>query len=110
MRVHAYARDVIPLFVKCGGISKWGRRVVLASRTLLDPPLKSLPQGPVTRCDDMGQFAAILGFRSIAERRRTSQVSPPKSQQCGQSATHDGMFSLSPAMVIAAMVIRNILN
>ena len=34
-------------------------------------------------------------------------MSPQKSQQCGQSATHDGMFSSSPAMVIAAMVIRN---
>ena len=40
--------------------------------------------------------------------RRPSQVSPPKLQQCGQSQTHDGMFSLSPAMVIAAMAIRNI--
>ena len=62
--------------------------------------------GPATRCDEMGQFAVILGF-CIADHRRTSQVSPPKSQQCGQSATHDGMFSLSPAMVISAMVIRN---
>ena len=34
-------------------------------------------------------------------------MSPPKSQQCGQSATHDGMFPYSPAMLFAAMVIRN---
>ena len=35
-------------------------------------------------------------------------LSPQKSQQCGQSASHDGMFLYSPAMSIAAMVIRNI--
>ena len=35
-------------------------------------------------------------------------MSPKISQLCGQSATHDGMFSLSPAMVIAAMVTKNI--
>ena len=53
----------------------------------------------------MSLFPAILSFKKL---RRTSQVSPPKSQQCGQSATHDWMFSLSPAMVLAAMAIRNI--
>ena len=47
-------------------------------------------------------------FRTIADHRSLSQVSPPKSQQCGQSATHDGMFSYSPAMLIAAIVFRNI--
>ena len=35
-------------------------------------------------------------------------MSPQKLQQCGQSATHDAMFSYSPAMIIAAMVMRNI--
>ena len=39
---------------------------------------------------------------------QTSQVSPPKSQQCGQSATHDGSFSHSPTIYITAMAIRNI--
>ena len=34
-------------------------------------------------------------------------MSPPKPQQCCQSTTHDGMFSYSPAMLFAAMVIRN---
>ena len=43
----------------------------------------------------------------MADHCRLSQVSPKNSQQCDQSATHDAMFSLSPAMVIAAMVIRN---
>ena len=37
-----------------------------------------------------------------------SQVSPLNLQQCSQSATHDGIFSYSPAMSIAAMVISNI--
>ena len=37
-------------------------------------------------------------------------MSPKNSQQCGQSVTHDAIFSLSPAMVIAAMVIIKILN
>ena len=46
-------------------------------------------------------------FRSITDHRTSSQISPVESQQCGQSATHDRMFSLSLAMVIAAMVIRN---
>ena len=44
----------------------------------------------------------------MAGHRWPSQVSPKISQQCGQSGTHNGMFSSSPAMVIAAMVIRNI--
>ena len=51
-----------------------------------------------------GTLTAILGFW---KHRRPSQVSPQKSQQCGQSATQDGMFLYSPAMPIAAMVIRN---
>ena len=37
-----------------------------------------------------------------------SQVFNLKSQQCGQPATHDGMLSYSPAMVIDEMVIRKI--
>ena len=32
-----------------------------------------------------------------------------KSQECGQSATHDGIFIFSPAMVIAAMGLTNTL-
>ena len=48
-----------------------------------------MAKGQATRCDEIGHFAAILG-------------------QCSQSATHDGMFSYSPAMFIAEMVIRNI--
>ena len=31
-----------------------------------------------------------------------------KSQQCGQLNSHDGRFPYSPAMLIAALVIRNI--
>ena len=57
------------------------------------------------------KWAISLRFwasRSIADHHRSSHVSPLKSQQCGQSATHNGMFSYSPAMLIAAMVIRNI--
>ena len=51
----------------------------------------------------------FLDFRFLeADHRRPWQVSPKKSQQCGQSATHDGMFLYCPAMPIAAMVIRNI--
>ena len=38
----------------------------------------------------------------------SAQVPPQKSQQCGQSATHDGMFLYSPAMFIAAMVMKHI--
>ena len=60
---------------------------------------------PATRCDEMGNFPAILSFY---KHRRPSQVSPKKSQQCGKPATHDGKCSCSPAMIIAAMVIRNI--
>ena len=58
------------------------------------------------------KWVIVLRFRasrSIAHHRISSQVSPQKLRQCGQSATHDGMFSYSPAMFIAAMVIRNIL-
>ena len=51
-------------------------------------------------------FLRFLAFRSIADHRRLSQASPEKSQQCGQCATHDDIFELSPAMYIAAMVIR----
>ena len=61
------------------------------------PTLK--PIGPATRCDEMGQFAASRPSQTIAEYR--------KSHLCGQSASQDGMFSLSPAMAIAAIVIRN---
>ena len=52
----------------------------------------------------------FVGFlnTSIADHRRSSQVSPERSQQCGQSVTHDGMFEHSPAMFIAAMLIKNI--
>ena len=60
--------------------------------------------GSATRCDEIGCFTAISSFQ---KHRRPSQVSPQKSQQCGQSATDDGMFSYSPVMFIAAMVIRN---
>ena len=35
-------------------------------------------------------------------------MSLKKLQQCGQSSTHDGKFSYSPAMIIAAMVLGNI--
>ena len=67
--------------------------------------------GPATRCDETGQFDAIFKLleasQTIADHRSLPQVSPPKSQQCGQSTTHDGMFPLSPAMLFAAMVIRN---
>ena len=33
---------------------------------------------------------------------------PLKSKQCGQLATHDGMFSYSAAIFITAMIIKNI--
>ena len=61
--------------------------------------------GPATRCDTNGPFPAS---KSIADHRRLSQLSSSKSQQCGQSATHDGLFPYSLAMFSAAMVIRNI--
>ena len=68
--------------------------------------------GPATRCDEKGHFAAILrhleASQTLAVHRRPSQVSPPNSRECGQAAAHDGTFSYSPAMVIAAMPIRNI--
>ena len=51
--------------------------------------------GPATRCDKTGHLPAILGFW---KHRRPSQVSPRKSQQCGQSATQDGMFLYSPLL------------
>ena len=70
-------------------------RVRICNTTSLDP---------ATRCDKMVHFPAI----SITDHHRTAQVSPEKSQQCGQSATHDGMCQPSPAMLIAAMEIRNI--
>ena len=57
--------------------------------------------GPATQCDGIEDFAAILRILEA------SQVSPPELQQCGQSATHDGLFSYSPAMFIAAMAIIN---
>ena len=60
---------------------------------------------------DAMKWAVFLRFcdsRSIAEHRRTSQVSPEKLQQCGQSTTNDGVCQHSPAILIAVMVIRNI--
>ena len=50
-------------------------------------------------------FSVILSFQMHCS---PSQVYPKKSQQCGQSATYDGLFPYSPAMFIARMVIRNI--
>ena len=67
--------------------------------------------GPATRCNKMGHFPDFElpgASETIADHRRPSPVSPKESQQCGQSATHDGMSSYSPAIVIAAMAIRNI--
>ena len=61
--------------------------------------------GPATRCDKTRDFPAIL---RCFNHRRPSQVSPRKSQQCGQPAAHDGMFSLSPAIFIAVKATRNI--
>ena len=67
--------------------------------------------GPATRCDEMGYFPAILRLleasHTIALHRTPSQVSLSKSQLCGQSATHDGMFLYFPAISIAAMAYRN---
>ena len=60
------------------------------------------------RAIKQGIFLRFCGVLSIADHRRPSQVSPRKSQQRGQPAAHDGMFSLSPAIFIAAMAIRNI--
>ena len=59
-------------------------------------------KGPATRCDEMGHFPAILSFKKY---RRPSQISPEKSQQCGQSACNDVMCQHPPAMLMAAMVI-----
>ena len=39
---------------------------------------------------------------------RTSQGSPHKLQQCGQSASHNVMFPYSPVIFITAMSLRNI--
>ena len=75
-----------------------------ANRFLLlqyHPPPK--PSGPATRCDDIYHFAAIL--RLLEASQTITGIS--KSQQCSQSAIHDGMFSYSPSMFIAAMVITN---
>ena len=47
-------------------------------------------------------------LRSIAHHRKSLQLFPQTSQQCGQFATHDGMFSNSPAMYFAAMANGNI--
>ena len=66
--------------------------------------LKARPHAAIKQ----GIFLRFEAFRSIADHRRSSQVTPKKSQQCDQSATHDGMFLYSPAMLITAMVIRNI--
>ena len=54
-------------------------------------------------------FEVLEASQTNANHRTPSHVSPLKSQQYGQSATHDGIFSYSPAMFIAAMVIRNTL-
>ena len=67
--------------------------------------LQRVTLSPATRCDEMGYFPVILSVRSIADHCKYLQK---KLQQCGQSATHNGMFEHSPAMFIAAMVIRNI--
>ena len=61
--------------------------------------------GPATRCDEMGNFPAILSFY---KHHRSSYQSPYKLQQFGQSATHNGMFSYSSMICITAMVTRNI--
>ena len=52
----------------------------------------------------MSVFPAILSFK---RHRRTSHLLQNRSSVASLK-THDGMFSLSPAMVIAAMAIRNI--
>ena len=53
-------------------------------------------------------FLRFWASRCIAHHHIWLQVSPLKSWQCGKSTTHDGIFSYSPAMFIAEMVIRNI--
>ena len=51
--------------------------------SMLAPTCISL--GPATQCDEKGHFAAILrhleASQTLADHRRPSQVSPPKSQK-----------------------------
>ena len=68
------------------------------------PPLWALPHAVMK----WGIFQRFCASRSIPHHPRPLQVSPPKSQQCGQSATRDEMFSYSPEMLIAMTVITNI--
>ena len=55
-----------------------------------------------------GDFELLGASQTIANHRWSSQVSPKRSQQSGQPATHDSLLLYSPAIVIAAMAIRNI--
>ena len=80
------------------------KRAINVKWDLHELHVKALPHAAIKQ----GIFLRFYAFRSIADHRRSSQVSPQKSQQCGMSASHDGIFLYSPAMPIAAMVIRNI--
>ena len=53
-------------------------------------------------------FLSLRSSRSIADCRRSSRVSPQKSQQCGQSATHNGISAYTLVIFIVVMTIRNI--
>ena len=69
---------------------------------------EGMVQDPATRCDEMGRFPAILSFQKHRRPSQSIEGVPIKLQQCGKSATHDGLFPYSPAIFIAGMVIRNI--
>ena len=56
-----------------------------------------------------GRFLCIVWQTTLCDfKLLEASQTRKKWQQCGQSATYDGIFELSPAMFIAAMAIRNI--
>ena len=54
------------------------------------------------------QFMIKYDIFAALEAPQTLQVFSPKSQQSGQSATHDIMFLYFSALLLAGIVMRNI--
>ena len=61
--------------------------------------------GPATHCDEMGCFPTIL---RVLEASQTIAGISLKIAAVWPVSFNDGLFSYCPAMLIAAMVIRNI--
>ena len=61
--------------------------------------------GLATLCDEIGHFSVSFSFQKYG---RPSQLYFLKSQQCGQSVTHDERVLYSPAIFVSGITNRNI--